>query len=416
MIKIEEEKVNKSQNAGCCSEDRLELAINGGAPVRKTLLPYGRQHITEDDIQSVNNVLRSDWLTTGPEIERFEKSLAKVCRAKHAVVYANGTAALHGAYFAAGISTGDEIITSAMTFAATGNAALYLGAKPVFADIEPDTGNIDVDTVEAKITGRTHAIVGVDFGGHPCEADRLQELAQTHELKLIIDGAHSLGASYNGRPVGSLADMTTFSFHPVKAITCGEGGAVVTDSDELYERLRAFRTHGIEKDRDKLGSFDGPWYHEMQQLGFNYRITDFQAALGTSQLARLESFIERRREIAAEYRKAFESISGIKALAVRENVESAQHLFQIRVTREPVSANRRKLFDALRAENIGVQVHYIPVYNHPYYKANVSCESACPETDAFYDAVISLPIFPKMSQSDVDDVILAVNKVSGLLL
>lgn len=397
---------------------KSNLAINGASPVRDTMLPYGRQTITDEDIEAVVSTFKSDWLTTGPKIEEFENAIAEFVGSKYAVSFSNGTAALHGAYFAAGLKEGDEIITSAMTFAATGNAALYCGAKPVFVDIDPHTGCIDPGKVEAKITSKTRAIVGIDYYGHPCEADRLKEIAKAHDLIFVIDAAHSLGATYNGRRSGTLADMSTFSFHPVKSITTGEGGVVVTDESEFYKKLTAFRTHGIVRDAEQLELKDvGPWYHEMQYLGYNYRITDFQCALGLEQLKRLPDFIKRRREIAAQYRERLIEFSHIAPLKEHEHCQSAYHLFPIMIKKEPGSINRKAVFNALRAENIGVQVHYIPVYQHPYYKQNGYAEAAqCPNTDAFYDREISLPIFASMTNKDVDDVVNALKKIENELL
>lgn len=395
-----------------------KLAINGAPPVRDQLLPYGRQTIDEDDLRAVADTLNSDWLTTGPEVERFEKAIADFVGTKYAVAYSNGTAALHGAYYACGIESGDEIITSGMTFAATGNAALYLGAHPVFADIEPDTGNIDPESVKEKLSSKTKAVVGIDYFGHPCEADILRELAHSNGARFIVDAAHSLGATYKGRAAGSLADMSTFSFHPVKSITTGEGGMVVTDDSDLFEKLSVFRTHGIVRAQEKLERKDvGAWYHEMQELGYNYRITDFQCALGTTQLEKLPGFVERRRQIAKTYRQKLSTLKYIEPVIEREYCQSAYHLFPVLVKKEPRSHFRKMVFEALRAENIGVQVHYIPVYQHPYYQHKVNKEPVnCKRTDAFYDGEISLPIFPAMTDSDVDDVVTALQKIEQELL
>ncbi|MBP7860885.1 UDP-4-amino-4,6-dideoxy-N-acetyl-beta-L-altrosamine transaminase [bacterium] len=397
-----------------------KLAINGGTPVRKTLLPYGRQSINQTDLDQVCRTLQSDWLTQGPEIEKFEKSVAQFVGVKYAVAYSSGTSALHGAYFAAGLKAGEEVLLAPITFAATGNAALYLGATPIFCDIEPDTGNIDVKTVEKKISKKTKILVGIDYSGQPCDADELGAIAKKHNLVFIVDAAHSLGGTYKGKPAGSLADMSILSFHPVKSMTTGEGGMVLTNDSKYYDRLLTFRSHGIEKRSDKLVNTDeyqGAWYHEMQDLGFNYRMTDIQAALGISQLKRLPDFITRRREIASEYRKRFGTIDGIELLAEKDFAESAYHLFPILITKEPLAQYRKLFFDALRAENIGVQVHYIPVYRHPFYQDKVSkSPSNCPESDRFYAREISLPIFPSMSSTDINDVVTALDKVSQGLL
>lgn len=396
-----------------------KLAINGGTPVRETLLPYGRQSINQDDVERVTRTLQSDWLTQGPEIEIFERAVAEFAGVKYAVAYNSGTSALHGAYFAAGLASGDEVLLAPITFAATGNAALYLGATPVFCDVEPDTGNIDPEKVMEKISARTKILVGIDFAGHPCDADALSKIAREKNLVFIVDAAHSLGGKYKGKPAGSLADMSVLSFHPVKSLTTAEGGMVLTNDQTYYDRLLRFRTHGIEKRFDKLVNADedqGAWYHEMQDLGYNYRMTDIQAALGSSQLARLPQFIERRRQIAAQYRKRLATISGIAVLSEKAQVESAYHLFPILITKEPTGKYRKLVFEALRAENIGVQVHYIPVYRHPYYQKNVAGKSECPNAEKFYSAEISLPMFPSMSDQDINDVITALEKISQEIL
>jgi len=397
-----------------------KLAINGGTAVRASLLPYGRQSINNSDLTNVCNILESDWLTQGPEIEKFEKQVAQFVGVKYAVAYSSGTSALHGAYHAAGLKANDEVLLAPITFAATGNAAHYIGATTAFCDVEPDTGNIDVSKVEQKINSKTKILVGIDFAGHPCDADELSKIAAKHNLVFIVDAAHSLGGKYKGRNAGSLADMSILSFHPVKSMTTGEGGMVLTNDPDYYDRLLKFRTHGIEKRPDKLTHLDedqGLWYHEMQELGYNYRITDIQAALGNSQLARLPEFIKRRREIASIYRKRLTTIPGIACLSEREQVESAYHLFPILITKEPVAKNRKLVFEALRAENIGVQVHYIPVYRHPYYQ-DIMAENKpnCPNADKFYAGEISLPMFPSMTEQDITDVVTALEKISAELL
>ncbi|MDX2106525.1 MAG: UDP-4-amino-4,6-dideoxy-N-acetyl-beta-L-altrosamine transaminase [Candidatus Melainabacteria bacterium] len=408
MIELNEKKKSK-------------LAINGAKPVRDSLLPYGRQSINDRDLKHVSEILQSDWLTQGPEIERFEQAVAKYVGVKYAVAYSSGTSALHGAYYAAGLKANEEVLLAPITFAATGNAALYLGATPVFADVEPDTGNIDVKKIEQKITSKTKILVGIDYAGHPCDADELREIADKHNLTFIVDAAHSLGGKYKGKQAGRLADMSILSFHPVKTLTTGEGGMVLTNNAEFYDKLLTFRTHGIEKRADKLVNKDeeqGAWYHEMQELGYNYRITDIQAALGNSQLERLPEFIKRRREIAQIYRQKLATISGIKPLIEKDGVESAYHLFPILVTKAPLAKYRKLVFDALRAENIGVQVHYIPVYRHPYYQSHVVSKNKpdCPNADKFYEAEISLPMFPAMTNKDIDDVVAALEKISAELL
>src|SRR5271170_5877991 len=346
---------------------REVLAIDGGTPVRKTLLPYGRQSISEEDIQAVADVLRSDWLTTGPKVAEFEEALAAWVGAKYAVAFSSGTAALHGAAFAAGLKPGDEAITSPLTFAATPNCILYQGATPVFADVSPDTLNLDPEAVADKLSARTSsrlkAILAVDYAGHPAALDELRKLAKAKGVLLIEDACHALGAEYRGKRVGGIVDMTVFSFHPVKHLTTGEGGMVATNDARLAETLRRFRNHGISSEaRERQES--GQWFYEMVLLGFNYRLTDFACALGLSQLDRLDSNLARRREIAAQYSAAFRDRPGsifstIVAPVVRYDVAPAWHLYPVRLKLEMLTAGRAEIFRALRAENIGVSVHYI---------------------------------------------------------
>ncbi len=381
---------------------------------RDSWLPYGKQSISESDISAVIDVLRSPWLTQGPTVPEFEKQIAGFCGAQYAVAFSSGTAALHAAYYAAGIGAGDEIVTTAMTFAATSNAALYLGAMPQFADIDLSTGLIDPGLVPGLINKKTKAIVGVDYAGHPCDTDQLRTLARSNNLTLIIDSAHSLGATYKQRPVGSLADMTTFSFHPVKTITTGEGGMVVTDREEFYRKLKLFRTHGIEKDPACLTECEGPWFHEMQLLGYNYRLTDIQAALGISQLSRLPEFIQRRRQIADTYRKHLQHSQLFTCLEEKSFAKSAYHLFPVLI--DKTKLERKAAIEKLHAENIGVQVLYIPTYKHPYYRQFTNSEqwlNRCPLTEEFYSRVFSLPIFPAMSDADLSSVLAALDKLES---
>ena len=359
-------------------------------------IPYGRQWISEDDIEAVAEVLRSDFVTTGPTIQRFERALTESTGARFAVAVNSGTAALHAMYAAAGIGPGDEIITTPLTFAATANAALYLGASVVFADVLEDTGNIDPAAVEAAITPRTKAIVAVDYAGHPADYDDLADIATRHGIVLLADAAHSLGATYKGRPVGTLASASALSFHPVKPVTTAEGGAILTDDPELAARAARFRTHGISRDRSTLVS-QGDWYYEQLELGYNYRLTDVQAALGVSQLKRLNDFISRRREIASFYLESRTALGSLRVPCVRDGVRPGWHLFPVRVL-DPV--DRRPLFDRLRVAGLGVQVHYIPVYWHPFYERLGFARGACPVAESFYAAVISLPIFPRMTDKD----------------
>lgn len=388
------------------------LAIDGGVPVRDTLLPYGRQSVDEADIQAVVDVLRSDWLTTGPKVGEFEEAFAGYVDAAHAVSFSSGTAALHAAAFTAGLKSGDEAITTPLTFAATANCILYQGATPVFADVSPGTLNIDPAQVEKKITPRTRAILPVDYAGHPADLDSIIGLARKNSLVVIEDACHALGAEYRGSRVGSLADMTVFSFHPVKHITTGEGGIVTTNNPEFAETLRRFRNHGISTDARQRQSA-GQWHYEMVLLGFNYRLPDIVCALGIQQLKRLDPNLARRREIAAMYDSAFCHLPGIIPPVVESVVTPAWHLYPIRLDLEKLSAHRGQIFRALRAENIGVNVHYIPVHLHPYYRDRFGYRGGeLPVAEDAYSRLISLPMFHSMSQEDVADVIHAVKKVS----
>jgi perosamine synthetase len=387
------------------------LAIDGGKPIRSTYLPYGRQSVEESDIQAVVEVLRSGWLTTGPKVEEFEEAFASRVGAEHAVSFSSGTAALHGAAFAAGLKPGEEAITTPLTFAATANCVLYQGATPVFADVDHATLNLDPDQVQEKITEKTRAILSVDYAGHPAELNRILEIARKHGLTVIEDACHALGAEYRGKRVGGIADMTVFSFHPVKHITTGEGGMVTTNDARLAETLRRFRNHGISSDARQRQSA-GQWHYEMVLLGFNYRLPDFACALGCEQLKRLDANLARRREIAAAYNVAFRELSGLMSPVVHADVNPAWHLYPIRLELERLSVDRAQIFRALRAENIGVNVHYIPVHLHPYYRERFGCKGGeFPVAEDAYERLISLPMFHAMSDHDVADVIAAVGKV-----
>jgi perosamine synthetase len=389
------------------------VAIDGGQPVRETLLPYGRQSIDEEDIRAVVEVLRSAWLTTGPKVGDFEEAFAERVGAAHAVTFSSGTAALHAAAFAAGLQAGDEAITSPMTFAATANCVLYQGATPVFADVCRDTLNVDPEMVAERVTPRTKAILPVDYAGHPADMDALLEIAHTHGLVVIEDACHALGAQYGERKVGAIADMTVFSFHPVKHLTTGEGGMVTTNNAAYAETLRRFRNHGISSDaRQRQGA--GQWHYEMVLLGFNYRLTDVACALGLSQLKKLEAGLARRGETAGKYAEALRDLSGVTLPAVRQTVIPAWHLFPIRLNLAKLSSNRAQVFRALRAENIGVNVHYIPVHLHPYYRDRFGYRGGeYPVAEDAYERLISLPMFQGMTDRDVEDVIAAVKRVLG---
>jgi UDP-4-amino-4,6-dideoxy-N-acetyl-beta-L-altrosamine transaminase len=369
--------------------------------------------VDEADIQAVVEVLRSDWLTTGPKVAEFEEAFAARVGAAHAVSFSSGTAALHAAAFAAGLKSGDEAITTPMTFAATANCVLYEGATPVFADVSADTLNLDPGQIEKKISTRTKAILPVDYAGHPAELAPILEIARGHGLVVIEDACHALGAEYDGRRVGSVADMTVFSFHPVKHITTGEGGMVATNSLQLAETLQRFRNHGISSDARQRQSA-GQWHYEMVLLGFNYRLPDIVCALGIQQLKKLDANLARRREIAALYTAAFGEIPGVIPPAVRPEANPAWHLYPIRLDLEKLSADRAQIFRALRAENIGVNVHYIPVHSHPYYRERFGYKGGeFPVAEDAYTRLISLPMFHGMSDQDVKDVIAAVAKVSS---
>jgi perosamine synthetase len=388
------------------------LAIHGGTPVREKLLPYGRQSLDDADVQAVVEVLKSDWLTTGPKIGEFEERFAAWVGARHAVSFSSGTAALHGAAFAARLGPGDEAITTPMTFCATANCILYQGATPVFADVSPDTLNIDPQEVSQKITSRTKAIIAVDYAGHPAALDELGELAkvQVQRALLIEDACHALGAEYRGKRVGGIADMTVFSFHPVKHLTTGEGGMVATNNARLAETLRRFRNHGVSSEaRERQES--GQWFYEMVLLGFNYRLTDIACALGLSQLDKLAANLARRREIAAQYAEAFRDLPAIVVPAVRDGVNPAWHLYPVRLKLEALAVGRGEIFRALRAENIGVNVHYIPVHQHPYYRERFTLKESYPVAEDAYERLISLPMFHGMTDADVGDVVRAVSKV-----
>ena len=386
-------------------------------------IPYGRQSIDDADIEAVVKVLKSDYLTTGPAVAAFEKKVADYVGAKYAVAVSNGTAALHVACLAAGIGEGDEVITTPITFAASANCVLYCGGMPVFADIDPDTYNISPKELERQITSRTKAIIPVHYTGQPCDMDAILEIARKHDLLVIEDGAHALGASYKGKKIGSIADMTCFSFHPVKPVTTGEGGMIVTDNEELYRKLVLYRSHGITRDNDMMQQYEdqlwqstdpalqeaadmlrgdvmnpGGWYYQQLELGYNYRITDISCALGISQMDKLDRFLERRRQIAKKYDEAFADIPQIKTPWQQEGCQSGWHLYMI----QTMERSRREVFDGLRQAGIGVNVHYIPVYRHPYYQRNGYAGVHCLNAEAFYERAVSLPIFPGLTGSQQD--------------
>lgn len=375
---------------------------------REQFLPYGQQSISEEDIRAVVDILKSPYLTTGPTIARFEQSVADYVGAKYAVAFSNGTAALHGACYAADIGAGDEVITTPITFAASANCVRYMNGTVVFADIDPKTYNIDPKDVLKKITPQTKAIIGVDFTGQVCAVDELRQIADEHNLVFIQDGAHSLGADYKGVKIGSQADMTMFSFHPVKPVTTAEGGVITTNNVEYYERLRLFRTHGISAQTD-YAMEQGAWYYEMLDLGYNYRMTDMQAALGLSQMSKLDQFIEKRRQLANKYNELLADVKGVAVPYQAQEQASGWHLYSIQV--EASHIDRKQLFEGMRAANIGVHVHYIPVYWFPYYKALGYKRGLCPVAEKWYEGALTLPLFPKMELSDVEEVVTILNTI-----
>lgn len=390
-----------------------KLAILGGEPVRQQKIFYGRQCIEEDDIQAVVNTLRSPYITCGPKVEEMEKRLAEYVGAKHAVVCSNGTAALHCACLAAGVGPGDEVITTPITFAASANCALYCGARPVFADIDPATYNIDPQSIRDHITPKTKAVVAVDFTGQAVKIKEIREICDEFGLVFIEDAAHAIGTKYDGKHVGSLADMTCFSFHPVKTITSGEGGAITTNSDELHKKLVLAHAHGITHDESMMeeAPHEGIWYYEQIAMGFNYRMTDFQSALLLSQLNKLERFKQRRQEIVNRYNEAFKNVEGIIIQQEIPESDTCRHLYIIQLDLEKLTCTRREFFDAMSAENVQCQIHYVPVYWFPYYKHMGYEHGLCPNAEEVYKGILSIPLYPLLTDDDVEDVIHAVTKI-----
>lgn len=390
-----------------------KLAIMGGYPVRSGKIYYGRQWIDEDDINAVTSTLRSDFITCGPKVDEMERTLETYTGAKYAVAVSNGTAALHCACIAAGIGVGDEVVTTPLTFAASANCVLYCGGKPIFADINPKTYNIDPESIKNKITEKTKAVIAVDFTGQSVENREIRKICDDHNLIFIEDAAHAIGTKYDGKQVGSLADMTCFSFHPVKTITGGEGGAITTDNEEFYTKLVLAHTHGIVHDDCLMeeAPHEGPWYYEQISLGYNYRITDFQAALIVSQMKKLNMFASRRKEIVKKYDEAFRKVQGIIIQEEIPKSDTCRHLYIIRLDLDKLRCTRREFFDAMSAENVQCQIHYIPVYLFPYYKHLGYEKGICPNAEEVYKGIMSIPLYPKMTDQDVEDVIHAVTKV-----
>lgn len=365
----------------------------------EAMIPYGRQLIEDDDIAAVVEVLRSDWLTTGPKVGEFEEAVAGFTGAAYGVAVSSGTAALHAAMNAIGIGPGDEVIVPAMTFAATANCVVYQGGVPVFADVDARSLLVDPEEVLARITPRTRAVIAVDYAGHPCPYDRLREICERHDLILVADGCHALGAEYRGRRVGSIADLTVFSFHPVKHITTGEGGMIVTDRPEWAERMRRFRNHGIMSDHRQREE-KGTWYYEMEELGFNYRITDLQCALGISQLTRLSGWLAKRGDLARVYDRHLTGADSVSPLAVVSHIRHAYHLYVVLCAD---SLDRAALFGRLRQRGIGVNVHYLPVHMHPFYRKNYATgPGLCPRAEAAYEQILSLPLHPGLTEKEVE--------------
>ena len=390
-----------------------KLAIKGGYPVRSSKLYYGRQWIVEEDISAVEDVLRSDFLTCGPKVDELERTLADYTGAKYAVAVNSDTSALHCACIAAGIGPGDEVITTPITFAASANCALYCGAKPVFADIDPKTYNIDPESIRAHITEHTKAIVAVDYTGQAVRIDEIRAICDEYHLVFIEDAAHSIGTTYKGKQIGSLADMTCFSFHPVKTITGGEGGAILTNSESLYQKLMLAHTHGITHDENLMEDLphEGPWYYEQISLGYNYRLTDFQAALITSQMKRIKELKKRRQEIVQAYNIAFAKLPEIIVQQEIPESDTCRHLYVIQLDLQKLTCSRREFFDAMSAENIQCQIHYIPVYWLPYYSHLGYQKGLCPNAEELYKGIMSIPLYPKMTDQDIADVIHAVTKL-----
>lgn len=394
----------------------MELpAILGGKPVREDKIFYGRQWISDEDIEAVKNVLTGPYITCGPKVREAEERLSSYTGAKYAVVVNSGTSALHCACIAAGIKEGDEVITTPITFAASANCVLYCGAKPVFADIDPETYNIDPESIRAHITDKTKAVIAVDYTGQVVKADEIRAICDEFGLVFIEDAAHSIGSSYNGKMVGNIADMTCFSFHPVKTVTAGEGGAILTNNEDYYKKLVLAHAHGITHEDEEMedAPHEGPWYYEEISLGYNYRMTDFQAALLMSQMDRIDEFVEKRKRIVEAYDRAFADVPGIIVQKEIPESDTSRHLYVIRLDLDKLTCTRREFFDAMSAENVQCQIHYVPVYWFPYYRHLGYEKGLCPVAEEIYKGIMSIPLYPKMTDKDIEDTIAAVKKLAA---